>query len=275
MIFQVHVPEFPLNRFIEHFFYYEGLSPAHNRERFLPDGNTELIIDLTENTQHIYDNESLMEIQACRQAWASGVRTRSITIPSGMGSRMLVVAFKKGRAHPFYRLPLSEMTDQVLSADLIFGRDILELREKLMAAVSIQQMFPLVEKFLLHKAHGTLPAEIHPNCIEYALHQIVQQPNVLSFQQLLDQIGYSQKHFIHLFRKQVGVAPKQYLKIMRFQKAILEIENNDSIHWSKIARESGFYDQAHFINEFKGFSGFTPNEYMKRKTDSLNYIPVG
>ena len=62
---------------------------------------------------------------------------------------------------------------------------------------------------------------------------------------------------------------------MRFQKAILEIENDDFIRWSKIARESGFYDQAHFINEFKSFSGFTPNEYMKRKTDTLNYIPVG
>src|SRR5688500_20337724 len=97
MVFQMHLPVFPLNKFIEHFFYFEGLGPAHNRERFLPDGNTELIIDLTETTQYIYDNESLKEIQACRQAWVSGVRTRSITIPSGKGSKMLVVAFKKGK----------------------------------------------------------------------------------------------------------------------------------------------------------------------------------
>src|SRR5687767_7365570 len=134
MIFQVHVPEFPLNKFVEHFFYFEGLSPAHNRERFLPDGNTEIIIDLTENTQYIYDNDYLTEVQACRQAWVSGVRTRSITIPSGNGSRMLVVAFKRGKAHPFYPLPMSEITDQVLSADLIFGRKILDLREQLLAA---------------------------------------------------------------------------------------------------------------------------------------------
>src|SRR5687767_8865607 len=275
MIFELHVPAFPLNQFIEHFFYYEGLSPAHNKERFFPDGNTEIIFDLSENTQYIYDNESLREIQACRHAWVSGVRTRSITIPSGNGSRMLVVAFKRGKAHPFYPLPMSEITDQVLSADLIFGRKILNLREQLLAAASIQQMFLLVEKFLLRLAHKTIPTEINLNCIEYALLQIVHQPNMSSFQQLLDQIGYSQKHFIDLFKKQVGVAPKQYLKIMRFQKSILKIENDDSIRWSKIALESGFYDQAHFINEFKSFSGFTPNEYVKRKTDSINYIPVG
>ncbi|MDQ3005816.1 MAG: AraC family transcriptional regulator [Chloroflexota bacterium] len=275
MVFQVHVPVFPLNKFIEHFFYFEGLSPAHNRERFLPDGNTELIIDLTQNIQYIYDNDSLTEVQACRQAWVSGVRTHSITIPSGADSRMLVVAFKKGKAHPFYPLPMNELADQVVSADMIFGRNILDLREQLLAALSIDQMFPLVEKFLLKLAYETIPSEIPVNCIEYALLQMMHRPKLLSFQHLCDQIGYSQKHFIHLFKKQVGVSPKQYLKIMRFQKAIQEIENNKSVHWSSIAIESGFYDQAHFINEFKGFSGFTPNEYMKRRTDSLNYIPVG
>ena len=275
MVFQVYVPVFPLNKFIEHFFYYEGLSPAHKKERFFPDGNTEIIFDLTENTQYIYDNESLREIQACQHAWVSGVRTRSITIPSGNGSRMLVVAFKRGKAHPFYSLPMSEITDQVLGADLIFGRKILDLREQLLAATSIQQMFYLVEKFLLGLAHKTILTESNLNCIEYALQQIVHQPDIFSFRHLLDRIGYSQKHFIDLFKKQVGVVPKQYLKIMRFQKAILEIENNDSLRWSNIARESGFYDQAHFINEFKSFSGFTPKEYMKRKTDSVNYVPVG
>jgi AraC-like DNA-binding protein len=62
---------------------------------------------------------------------------------------------------------------------------------------------------------------------------------------------------------------------MRFQKAILEIEANKSIHWNRVALESGFYDQAHFIGDFKSFSGFTPNEYVKRKSETLNYIPVG
>ncbi|HEU0297642.1 MAG TPA: AraC family transcriptional regulator, partial [Anaerolineales bacterium] len=70
------------------------------------------------------------------------------------------------------------------------------------------------------------------------------------------------------------VAPKQYLKIMRFQKAILEIEKGTTMHWSEIALQNGFYDQAHFIHEFRAFSGFTPGEYIKRKSSLLNYIPV-
>ncbi|HET6821910.1 MAG TPA: AraC family transcriptional regulator, partial [Anaerolineales bacterium] len=77
-----------------------------------------------------------------------------------------------------------------------------------------------------------------------------------------------------LFRQQVGVTPKQYLKIMRFQKAICTIECSHPIRWSEIALQSGYYDQAHFTHDFKSFSGFTPGEYLNRKTDTLNYIPV-
>ncbi len=274
MKLEVHRPDFPLNQFVDHFIYYEGYNPVHSMDRFLPDGNAEFIIELTDNTKHIYDNETLIELQVFRHAWVSGVRTQPITIPSGRDSRMLIVAFKRGRARPFYDFPMNELADLVVDADLVFGKRIRDLREQLLNTPSIHQMFLLIEKFLLQQSGDSLHANTASKCIEYAVSNIANQPNILGLQQLTSQIGYSQKHFIDLFKKQVGVVPKQYLKIMRFQKAIQEIENNKSIQWSTIAAESGFYDQAHFIGDFKVFSGFTPGEYMKRKAASLNYIPV-
>jgi AraC-like DNA-binding protein len=274
MILQTHIPAFPLNKFINHLVYFDRPSIAHNLDRFLPDGNTEIIIDLSENPQLIYDNETLQEIQICRYAWDSGVRTQPITIPSGKGSRMLIIAFKKGKAHPFYPFPMSELTDTVADADLIFGRGIHNLREQLLTAKSIDQMFRLVETFLFRQASDAIQEDFSTRCIDHALLNIVHKPTIRRLYQLNDQIGYSQKHFISLFRDQVGMSPKQYLKLMRFQKAVRAIENNKLIRWSHIALESGYYDQAHFINDLKFFSGFTPNEYMKRKTSTLNYIPV-
>lgn len=274
MIIRIHTPTFPLNEYINSFIYYDGLDPVHQMDRFLPDGNTELIINLTEKPQHIYHNETLEEIQSCRQAWVSGIRTQPITIPSGKGCKMVIVAFKKGKAYPFYPLPMNELTDFVVEADLVFGRSILNLRYQLLATSSIDRIFCLVERFLLQQARHALPSDSITECVEYAVSSITSQPNQLSLWQLSDQIGYSQKHFISLFKKQVGVAPKQYLKIMRFQKAILAIEKDMSMHWNDLALQNGFYDQAHFINEFRAFSGFTPGEYVKRKSDLLNYIPV-
>ncbi len=133
---------------------------------------------------------------------------------------MLIVAFKKGKAFPFYRFPISEITDTVAEAVLVFGRNFHDLREQLLAATSIEQMFQLVERFLLEQAGNAFRAESSARCIEYAVSSMIHRPTLRRLHQLSDQIGYSQKHFIDLFKKQVGVSPKQYLKIMRFQKAI-------------------------------------------------------
>jgi AraC-like DNA-binding protein len=274
MEFQVHIPCFPLDSYIERIFYYEGFNPPHQLDRFLPDGNTEFIIDLSEIPQSIYDNDTLAEIQACRHAWVSGVRTRAITIPSGRGSRMLVVAFKKGKAYPFYPLPMSEIADRVVSAEIIFGRAVCDLREQLLAAPSINRMFYLVERFLLRQAGDSLSPEITSKCVEYAIASITSKPDKSGFRLLGDQIGYSQKHLIDLFKRQVGLPPGQFMKIMRFQRAILEIEEAGSIYWSEIAHRNGFYDQAHFIHEFRNYSGFTPKEYLAKKSVFLNYVPV-
>lgn len=274
MIFRLHKPAFPLNRFIEHLIYFDGASAAHNLDRFLPDGNTEIIIDLAENPQCIYDNDTLREIQTCRRAWVSGVRSQPITIPSGRGSRMLIVAFKKGRAFPFYSFPMSELMDTVAEADDVFGMDFYFLREQLLASKSIERMFQLVEAFLLCQAGEAIHESTPTRCVEYALASIIHDPGSRCLQQLSDQIGYSQKHFIDLFRQQVGVSPKQFVRIMRFQKAIYAIETSQHIRWSQVAQDSGYYDQAHFIHDFKFFSGFIPNEYVKRKSSLLNYVPV-
>lgn len=274
MNFHSHRPVFPLHHFIENLIYFDGLTTPHTLERFLPDGNTEIIINLTEYPQYIYNNETFQEIQTCRYAWVSGVRTKPITIPSGDGSRMLIVAFKKGRAHPFYRFPMNEISDRVAEADLVFGRSFCDLREQLLDALSVERMFQLVEKFLLRQFQNIHLTDSPTKCIEYAVSSILHRPDLRCLRQLSDEIGYSQKHFIDLFQQQVGVTPKQYLKIIRFQKAICAIENQKRMHWSQVALESGYYDQAHFIHDFKRFSGFTPNEYMKRKAAALNYVPV-
>ena len=149
MILKTHIPRFPLNQFVDHFIYYEGYHPEHSIDRFLPDGNTEIIIDFDDRPQHIYDNQTLKEIQACHNVWASGVRTEYISIPSGKQAAMFVISFKKGMAYPFFPLPMNEMSDRVVDADLLWGNDFAFLRERLLEIKEIKLKFAAVESFLL------------------------------------------------------------------------------------------------------------------------------
>lgn len=272
MIYESYIPKFPLSQFIECIIYYEGVFFEHTVDRLLPNGDTEILIDFNDTPQFIYDNDSLKEIQACHNIWASGLRTEPITIPSGTNSRMMVIMCRKGMAYPFFPFPMDEISDCVLDADLIWGSSFAYLREKLLETKEVAGMFTLVEDFLTRNFLGS--AVLNP-CVEYALTEIIRRPDQINLAKLNAQIGYSQKHFIGLFKRHVGVTPKAYLKIMRFQKAINEIENSGNISWTNISQDCGFYDQAHFINDFKLFSGFTPEQYLRQKSDLLNYVPVG
>jgi AraC-like DNA-binding protein len=272
MIFELYIPSFPLSQFIESFIYYRDYNPVHSVDRFLPDGNVNIVIDLTDYPKYIYDNETLKEIQACRNVWFSGIRNNYITIPSGRDSEMFVINFHKGKAYPFVQMPLNELTDSVVDGDLVLTNEIMELREMILETPSIIGKFITVENFLNKKFCNKLI--VNP-FIEFAVNKIVLSPNQMSIEHISNKVGYSQKHLIKLFKDNVGLTPKGFLKIIRFQKAIVEISAAKVPDWTGIAFESGYYDQAHFINDFKAFSGFTPKQYLQKQYEHLNYIPVG
>jgi AraC-like DNA-binding protein len=272
MMHHSYVPSFPLNRFIAGFTYYKGYTAAHSIDRYLPNGNVEIIINLTDTPKYIYDNNTLTELQACKKVWISGIRRGFISIPSGTGSEMFIIEFKKGMAQSFLGRPLTEITGQVIEGELVLNRIFLEMRERLLNQQSPMIMFLIAEKMLNVEFHGKLT--INP-FVEFAVNSIVANPAGLTIKNIAHKTGYSSKHLIKMFSGHVGVNPKSFLRIIRFQKAIQEIETQGNINWISLADECGYYDQAHFISNFKEFSGFTPLEYMTLKGGSwLNYIPV-
>ena len=274
MILRTYIPRFPLDQFIQALIYFEGIQHAHSVDRLLPNGETEILIDFHDTPQYIYDNNTLKEIQACNHVWAAGVRTEPITIPAGSMASMMVVSFKKGMSYPFYPFPVNEVADHVLDSDLIWGDEFALVREQMLETTDIDRRFKLMEKFLLDKFASGLVVDA---CVSFAVGEMSRNPDRLNIARMNAKIGYSQKHFISMFKRRVGLTPKAYLKIMRFQKAINTIESipGSSIDWAAISYDCGFYDQSHFINDFRVFSGFTPEEYLTRKSDYLNYVPVG
>ncbi|MCB0585309.1 MAG: AraC family transcriptional regulator [Phaeodactylibacter sp.] len=272
MTLKFYTPPPPLCNLVSLFTYYKGYQPGHCIDRFLPDGNVELVIDLTDFPKNVYHNETLAVQQSFSKAWISGLRKEFISIHAGQDAEMFVITFKKGAARGIVGMPLTELTEQVIEGDRAFGRPILLLREALLEAESPKAKMAAAERHLLSMAGNKLL----PNpFVQYAVGQILLHPRQLSLEKLSQKVGYSQKHLIQLFKEHVGLPPKAFLRIIRFQNAIAEIEQRGSIEWSHLALDCGYYDQAHFIRDFKRFSGFTPEEYLKRKNGVLNYVPVG
>ncbi|MGQ0738345.1 MAG: DUF6597 domain-containing transcriptional factor [Bacteroidota bacterium] len=273
MILQFHIPSAPLNNYIELITYYKGYNPPHTIELLLPDGGIDLIIDLTSISKYIYDNDTLKEIQSCKKAWISGMRTEYISIQARAAeSEMMVIRFRPGMAWSFLHMPVVELKNKVVEAELVFGDEFLLFREQLLENPEPEQKFSIADAYLLGRIKNHF--EVHP-AIRYCITKIGSSPSQASIREITHKTGYTNKHLISLFGKYAGINPKQYISVLKFQQAVLLLEKNPGhINWSGLALDCGYYDQAHFINEFKRFSGFNPSAYMEARGDYINYIPV-
>ena len=85
-------------------------------------------------------------------------------------------------------------------------------------------------------------------------------------------VGLSPKRFIERFRTEVGLTPKQYCRVRRFQQALTAAHAASEVDWAAVAVSAGYYDQAHFIHDFRRFSGLTPTGYRAGRTAFQNHV---
>ncbi|WP_421890576.1 helix-turn-helix domain-containing protein [Marinoscillum sp.] len=272
MFLTVHLPLYPINQLVESITYYSNYSVEHFAERLLPDGHADFIVNLTEAPKHTFDNATLQVNETFKKGWLSGARKKLLSIDAGgRNDSMMIVRLKLGAAYNIFKIPQEELTDKVYEADLILGHSFDDLRTRIMEAHFVETKIQVMEKFVLDQCSGKIDL---PPVVSFAFDQLVHSPSSTSIKLLADQTGYSHKHFIALFRKHAGMSPKEFLKVMRFQRVLQEIENQGRIDWARLALDCGYYDQAHFIKEFRNFSGFSPEQYLTQKGEYVNYIPV-
>ncbi len=270
MIFKQHIPAFPLNNYVSSIVYTE-YNPTHSIERLIPDGTVNLILELNDKPQFIYDNQKLAEQKKYTHSWVSGMQSGYISISSGIQTAMMVVQFKPSAAYSILHLPVNELNDLVIDAELVFGSSVDDLRNGIIDQKDIDQKFDWASKWLINRAKSmSIPEAV----IQYAVEETMLNPTSTAIKEIVDKTGYSQRHFIQLFKKHVGLTPKQYHRIIRFNQVLGKIDLGEKVDWTQLSYDCGYYDQAHFIKEFKYFSGFNPKKFMKEKGEFINYVPL-
>ena len=271
MIHKLHFPQPPLSQFVENIWLVEGHSADYTREKILPDGAIELIIDLDPTPKTIFEDEASESFRTVSKGWISGERTRFIVIGAALNQSMVGIRFRPGGAYPFFPFPISELSESVTELELIWGSLVNEIREQLVEIESREARLLWLESFLMARARRTLEAN---RLIAFAVHQLQHSPQFLAIRDLANTIGITQKHLISQFERIVGLRPKTFSRICKFQKVINLLETQKEIEWAAVASDCGYYDQAHFIHEFQAFSGLNPSTYLSRRGDYLNYIPI-
>ena len=168
-------------------------------------------------------------------------------------------------------LPAGELQDTNVELDTLWGAEARDLREQLLAAKTPEAKFHALEHALLAKIVKPLDPP-HP-AVQFAVGNFRRLPN-RAVSSVTDQIGLSERRFIRLFAEQVGLTPKLFCRVQRFQKVLRHIARSSSIDWTEIALSCGYFDQAHFIHDFRAFSGINPSSYLLQQTAHRNHVPL-
>lgn len=276
----------PLDRFVEYVTYYEDSFPDYRIERLLPDGAVELIIDLHDTPKKLYDRDDPSRAQGFRHAWISGMRRQWILIEAAQGASMVVIRFRPGGAYPFFGTDIDAITDTVEHLEALVAGAVAPLRERLLEHRSVAVRIAAVRDWLLARAGERLA--MHP-LVEHLARRL-HAPGSLRIAELTRETGYTQRHLDTLFRRWVGLPPKQYARIRRFQRVLAHLVRGTpdpppldagvavamqqaEPHWAQLAAEHGYYDQSHLVRDFRDFAGLSPTAYLAAFHGLENYLP--
>jgi AraC-like DNA-binding protein len=262
----------PLSALVDLFWYYAGFSRPHGKERLLPTGTIELVINLREDQVRTYDPD---DTSICRQHPGSvvvGTHSRYFVLDTSEQNDVIGIHFKPGGAFPFLAPPAGEFRDQHIALEALWSpAEVATLRERLLQAATPDARFALLEDALLRRMH-TAP-ERHA-AVAHALKCLDHAPHLQTISGLTARIGLSPKRFIRLFEQQVGLTPKLYCRVQRFQRVIQALQQRRQVDWADVALGGGYYDQAHFIRDFRAFSGLNPSAYLGLRGEYLNHVPI-
>jgi AraC-like DNA-binding protein len=263
-------PRVELAPFIESFWFaHDDVARPHALERILPTGSAQLIVNLFEDETRAYDPEAIGRCESTPGTILAGVRSRFGIIDTAEQQSVAGVCFRPGGAYPFFDAPAHEVANADVPLESLWGVQRTSiLRERLLAASTADAKLDVLERTFLE---AVVRDRLH-RAVVYALTAFRHVPHTTTIARVTNAVGLSPKRFIERFKTEVGVTPKTFCRIRRFQRALRAAHAGARVDWSDVALSCGYFDQAHFIHDFREFSGITPTLYQAARTEHRNHV---
>ncbi len=243
-------------------------APQAERERVLPTGMMHLVFRLSEVPLRLFEEVNDQNSEEIGCAIVGGARSkayiRDISVPSASVGAQLY----PGAAEVLFGVPASELSERHTRLEELWGRSANEAEERILAAKSPEQQLAIFESILTARLPNVHC--LHP-VVSFALDQFT---NTSDVSEVVRETGYSHRQFIAMFTRAVGLTPKLYCRIRRFQKVLELAAAKPSRKLLDLALDAEYSDQPHFNRQFREFAGVSPTEYQKLSPSSPNHLPV-
>jgi len=248
-------PGIRLANYVEKLWYFEGYGAAHRRERVLPNGRIQLIIDLA----------------PAASATIVGLSTTSRILETASLRSVMGVVFRPGGTLALFDPPADEFSNRDVALEDVWKSPSAALRGRLLDAPDLVPRLRALEAELERRI-ARIP-EPHSS-VRYALREFARNATAASVMEVARQTGLSRRRLGTLFREQVGLTPKLYCRLHRFQQVVRRIAAGAPIDWAQVALDGGYYDQSHMAHEFREFAGVAPGVWRESERPFLNHAVI-
>lgn len=260
--FQVIKPSPLLTPYVKQYWFLQVSDVAQPQQRIIPTGSVSLVFHRACGMFSVSQNAPQPKAFISGQSVSYGDLLQTGAVD------MICVSFQPHGARAFFAMPMSELHEACVALDTTSDIGLTELQDRLLNTADDLLCVQLIEKFLLQRLHvGKAYNHRRMTAVLTAINA-----GQASVDKLAEVSCLSYKQFKRIFSEYVGANPKDFLRIIRFQKALYTLQLQPKMNLAQLSYECGFYDQPHLIREFKSFSGYTPTEYLSTCAPYSDYF---
>lgn len=267
MLYKKYTPTYFLKDYVE--CYYIWRNPVSDSPSWIdtpPNAFTAFVFNLENSYAVRLEEDRIIELP---RSFISGQSIKNYALKVDKKIDQIGIVFKPTGIFHLFGLPLYEFTNTRINLHDVLQHDVKHIEEQLYNARTDESKIQILEKLLLAKLHLKEP---ELDGVDFVSHQIIDSYGNLNFSQLLSGIYMSRRKFERHFFRRVGLSPKYYARIRRFGATCALFAGQRTVAWDQVLHKTGYYDQSHFIKDFKEFSGLSPSEYLQSNNELAHKI---
>lgn len=256
MDYKIYIPNADLSAFIKCYWTLE--TPKNNKpekQRIVPDGCMEMIFHFGDfYKQYLADGSYIIQ----PKSFVFGQITHTLDIEPTGETGIFAIRFHPDGFMPFATMPINNMENRAVPLQELFGKEGIHLEKEVLNALTSEERVKIIESFLLNRL---ISLESIDRVAKSSVEIIMQLHGQLSINELTEDLKINRRQLERKFSSVIGLSPKQLSKIIRIQSTLKMLANKQFTSLTAIAYEGSYYDQAHFIKDFKEFTGVSPKMF--------------